>query len=274
MRKKSIQNELPVAAPLTLDSIGTDPSTIDGGQEAAAGAKRNVTRPTAGEMSGKRKDAVSSYPLIKIKTNDDYEREQTTLRLQLEQELRDLTIPELIEQLRSVRTTKEMPKTVYIHRNANDEEERSIISSLTIPDEITRSMNQDSSMPITSPWSDPRKSSASARKHPSKPRDLVSIRRFPPLPPPKELSKDSSRAQGISLSIQLHDRPVHGLYSGRVDSEGRPSGIGVLKFDNNDMYIGEFQEGMLHGRGTYLFDNETSGDSILRGEFENNKFVI
>lgn len=310
-----MENSIPDAVPLSPESVGTDPSTTS--QEDL----RPEMRTTSEEDAKVDKNAGVVPPLepnFEDNLNERYEKEKTMLRIQLERELQELTIPELIEQLRAVRNAKEVPRAVVVKHREDDEETYSIVSNLTTPDEIASLATNDSSMPLSKSSSDPRalgnpnRLPAKTRVRQLKRRDRVSIRRFPPLPPPKDATKDPSKAEGISVCIEIHDRPMQGLYSGRVDNLGRPSGTGVIKFeDNNDLYdlyigkffliipmrgsfpttphidfihymamlimlsSGEFLEGRIHGRGTFIFHNETGGDaSVLKGDFENNMFVV
>jgi hypothetical protein len=59
-----------------------------------------------------------------------------------------------------------------------------------------------------------------------------------------------------------------GSYSGGI-VRGRPSGKGVVVFENKGMYIGEMKNGEMHGIGTLIFC-----DSLLRGDFEHNRYDV
>ena len=75
----------------------------------------------------------------------------------------------------------------------------------------------------------------------------------------------------------------HGDVDG--DSKGQegaplliPNGVGIIRFTNRDMYMGEMLNGEMHGQGTYIFASNDSDppslqqSAVLRGEFVHNLF--
>ena len=82
-----------------------------------------------------------------------------------------------------------------------------------------------------------------------------------------------NRARGMRFQLTFHRRgiTVTGSYSGAIRN-GVPHGPGVLRFDNRDIYIGEFRDGMLDGDGK-LFSRKQSRLVTLRGRFQKNEFV-
>jgi chromosome segregation ATPase len=58
-----------------------------------------------------------------------------------------------------------------------------------------------------------------------------------------------------------------GEYAGPV-VDGRPHGVGTVRFANGNTYLGEVKDGKLHGPGTLY-----SKDCVRRGHFEDNVFM-
>ena len=50
-------------------------------------------------------------------------------------------------------------------------------------------------------------------------------------------------------------------YKGRI-AFGRPSGYGKFDYKNDDMYVGDFQNGLFHGYGTYAAANKVGHMSM------------
>jgi hypothetical protein len=83
------------------------------------------------------------------------------------------------------------------------------------------------------------------------------------------------RARSVEFSIQLNDAKVllKGKYSGKIRTDtGLPHGQGVFRFENRDLYVGEFEDGMFHGSGT-LLTRRNRNLIKLRGNFHHNCFV-
>jgi len=49
------------------------------------------------------------------------------------------------------------------------------------------------------------------------------------------------------------------------------SGIGTIEFCNNQKYIGNFEDGKIHGLGTFYSEDEESIENTISGEWNNNK---
>jgi hypothetical protein len=83
----------------------------------------------------------------------------------------------------------------------------------------------------------------------------------------------AGRARG--LKFQFHFKKwgvtMKGRYNGSLEN-GLPHGPGVLRFENRDLYIGEFFNGALQGEGT-LFSRRDSKLVTLRGKFHQNEYI-
>eukprot|EP00526_Cylindrotheca_closterium_P011204 CAMPEP_0113645322 /NCGR_PEP_ID=MMETSP0017_2-20120614/23882_1 /TAXON_ID=2856 /ORGANISM="Cylindrotheca closterium" /LENGTH=389 /DNA_ID=CAMNT_0000557037 /DNA_START=1 /DNA_END=1170 /DNA_ORIENTATION=+ /assembly_acc=CAM_ASM_000147 len=84
------------------------------------------------------------------------------------------------------------------------------------------------------------------------------------------------RAQNMEIEIKMNGKTIKGSYSGALShnigqqqQSRKPNGAGIIKFDNGDMYMGDMKDGQMHGHGTLVH-----GDTVLRGEFEHNMFVV
>ena len=84
----------------------------------------------------------------------------------------------------------------------------------------------------------------------------------------------------IQLELSFHDKDnkVHFYreatkYSGPL-RHGLPHGqMGILRFENGDMYLGGFESGKMHGFGTFVQKGHGElAKTILKGEFANNQF--
>ena len=78
-------------------------------------------------------------------------------------------------------------------------------------------------------------------------------------------------ADGAGTLVEIPWSCAKATYSGSIQ-RGKPNGMGVIKFDNEtkDMYIGEMLYGKMHGKGTLTY----GGDTVLRGEFFENLYVV
>jgi uncharacterized protein YcbK (DUF882 family) len=63
---------------------------------------------------------------------------------------------------------------------------------------------------------------------------------------------------------------MEGIYTGPL-IEGKPNGVGAIKFENGSTYLGEVLDGKMHGKGTLYHSDKDLG--ISRGFFEDNEFV-
>ena len=73
-----------------------------------------------------------------------------------------------------------------------------------------------------------------------------------------------------SVVDSLYNNPVLGeyLYTGPIDKEKKPHGKGEAKFENGDIYQGDFNHGSFEGHATYIY---AIGDKFV-GIFKNNYF--
>ena len=58
-------------------------------------------------------------------------------------------------------------------------------------------------------------------------------------------------------------------YSGPVDEDGKPHGMGVALFSDGRLYQGPFEHGDMTGKGAYF---QYSNGDVFQGEFKNNAF--
>ena len=109
------------------------------------------------------------------------------------------------------------------------------------------------------------------------------------------------RTKGMFITLDIGAYLESGWYSGSVflehhkccddehydggddDNSGThafiPDGVGIIRFCNNDLYIGEIKYGKMHGKGTLVFDskdetNDNDSEGVLRGDFVDNLFVV
>jgi hypothetical protein len=82
-----------------------------------------------------------------------------------------------------------------------------------------------------------------------------------------------NRTHGTKVEINVRGNLFLGRYNGKL-SNGVPNGQGVLRFDNRDLYMGEFLHGFMHGEGTlFCMSSGEKKLTILRGKFEYNGFM-
>ncbi|KAL3917952.1 MAG: hypothetical protein SGARI_007588 [Bacillariaceae sp.] len=70
------------------------------------------------------------------------------------------------------------------------------------------------------------------------------------------------------IKICFKKAGLEGTYTGPV-KDGMPHGVGSIRFSNGDTYLGEMKSGKMSGKGT-LFSKSRG---VMRGQFENNRFV-
>jgi|GEM_PF-2106739 len=78
----------------------------------------------------------------------------------------------------------------------------------------------------------------------------------PPEQQPIETPETNPTNQPISgkLNTKTYTRDGYkGTYRGPFNSDNQPNGYGVLKYNNGDMYIGQYQNGERHGNGNAIF---------------------
>lgn len=256
----------PEADPMPIQTSPTLPSSESFSNNSSKGEPENPAEDTPTSQRQSQEAVIAK------------DEEAALLRAQLEREIRDMTLQQLVQQLQAVRSSKEVPQTIEFE--GQDEDLRSVVSKLTMPEEIS-SLAGDmarrrhlSSMPCQ--YQNIRNSSQRQRNlvGRSTVKRMNSIRKHPPLPLPKNAQRDPNKAFGMEVEMDLNDRTLQGLYSGGLDANGLPSGMGVVKFENNDLYIGDFWNGKMHGHGTLMFDGELGTGAVLKGDFEHNKYVI
>ena len=54
-------------------------------------------------------------------------------------------------------------------------------------------------------------------------------------------------------------------YKGEISIEGTRNGIGIMKFSNGHVYVGEWSNDLFNGKGTYFFDNGERYEGQLKG---------
>jgi hypothetical protein len=85
---------------------------------------------------------------------------------------------------------------------------------------------------------------------------------------PRRTINRNSRYQRPKTVVKIGD--MVGTYTGPL-IEGKPNGVGSIKFENGSTYLGEVRDGKMHGKGTLYHSNKDLG--ISRGFFEDNEFV-
>jgi hypothetical protein len=66
---------------------------------------------------------------------------------------------------------------------------------------------------------------------------------------------------------------MRGKYSGKISLETNlPDGTGLFRFENRDVYVGEFSNGMMHGQGCF-YTRRNQKLLKLRGQFQHNDFL-
>ncbi|CAJ1927356.1 unnamed protein product [Cylindrotheca closterium] len=228
-------------------------------------------------------------------------RQQERLREALDKELDDLDLPKLEDQVKQIpRKGKNLdwvPDSIVItnkdYDSDDDESDNcSLISGLTLPQEIsllrqiadkhhhTHSRQSRTSSRTKEKSKSSSKGSKSSRKTrnkvaasqiSSKSADIASHgkRKSRPTTDAGDLKPD--RAQNMEIEIKMNGQIQKGSYSGALSQTvpRLPYGAGIIKFDNGDMYMGDMMDGQMHGHGTLV-----NGDTVLRGEFEHNMFVV
>mmetsp|Transcript_37393 Transcript_37393/g.90889 ORF Transcript_37393/g.90889 Transcript_37393/m.90889 type:complete len:525 (+) Transcript_37393:246-1820(+) len=71
------------------------------------------------------------------------------------------------------------------------------------------------------------------------------------------------------IKICFKKAGLEGTYTGPL-VDGKPHGMGTIRFSNGDTYIGEMQHGKMSGKKSTLY---TKDRGIFRGIFQNNKYV-
>lgn len=160
------------------------------------------------------------------------------------------SIPGLVNHLEAISTNPAVPKTIFVGGDNNHlsdkDSQSSLVSKLSsLPEELCFFRNQ---------------------RHQKK---RNAQRRVVVVSAAGDDDDTTARIQGLQITLHIGGQVEKGLYSGELDDQGCPSGTGIIKFDNNDLYIGELELGKMHGKGTLVFSN-----AVLRGEFQENLFVV
>lgn len=71
------------------------------------------------------------------------------------------------------------------------------------------------------------------------------------------------------IKICFRKAGLEGSYTGPLDEDGKPHGVGTIRFSNGDTFLGEMTHGKMSGKGTLY----TKDRGIFRGQFLNNKYV-
>eukprot|EP00980_Cylindrotheca_fusiformis_P008370 scaffold1767_cov71-Cylindrotheca_fusiformis.AAC.2 len=214
----------------------------------------------------------------------------------IDHELKQLNLPNIEHQLKNNRKLmlKErnalIPTTIVVNikdddnENDDDIDNCSLVSGLTLPQEIVllRTIADNSKKAKAMKSKNKTSSSSSSSSNSMKARNKVSSKdhgtnrssshRRQRRPTTDQGDLQPNRAHDLEIQLILNGQLMKGTYSGALSHGApprKPNGVGVIKFDNGDMYMGDVQNGKLHGNGTLV-----NGDTVLRGEFENNLFVL
>ena len=82
-------------------------------------------------------------------------------------------------------------------------------------------------------------------------------------------------ARSLEFFIYLNDVQtlMRGKYSGKISLETNlPDGPGLFRFENRDVYVGEFSNGMMHGQGCF-YTRRNRKLLKLCGQFQHNDFL-
>jgi hypothetical protein len=76
---------------------------------------------------------------------------------------------------------------------------------------------------------------------------------------------DSERARRMPIDVN----GLEGNYTGPINADGLPHGNGTIRFKNGDTYLGDLEDGKLHGKGAIYFANKHK--PTFRGTFVANR---
>lgn len=251
---------------LTSDSTSTNTSTSFAG-----------TTESTSNSCKEEKELPLPQTLLPPNENNDkpaahvVDDEELKFKAALQNEIHTMSIPDLVEHLKGIRESKEIPRSIDVNDRNNSshsstDDLQSVVSKLTVPDDIASQASSTTSTNAHHHYS-------SGRRKRKNQLSGNPTRRNPPLsrlpPYPNYHKNDPNRARSVHMALTIGGQILTGVYSGGlVDS--KPSGMGVLKFDEStNMYIGEMVDGEMHGKGTLMFE-----DTALRGDFEHNLFVV
>ena len=98
------------------------------------------------------------------------------------------------------------------------------------------------------------------------------------------IGDDSQESSSISFRVRLWHREItcmvegeervhSGFYTGPINNFEHMHGNGVFWFDSGDVYLGQFEDDMLHGVGVMTIQLEDGSKHVLKGEFRCNEFI-
>jgi hypothetical protein len=91
-------------------------------------------------------------------------------------------------------------------------------------------------------------------------------------PDPNDLVASPSPRSVRRMKVIIGPNKSHASYNGPVNEKNQPHGFGTLRFANGDTYLGDLENGEMHGKGNLYVIRD--GEKIVeRGVFEHNAFV-
>lgn len=243
-------------------------------KEASPGTTSKIIRTSESETSA---STQSNEEKTSPHQPQQQHQHQEELREAIDKEVEELKLPKTEHQLRKQRIADRnelIPDTIVVtSKDCDDDDDDdldncSLISGLTLPQEIvllrtiadtTRKTKKTKTKKI--------ETSVKKKKTKNKVQTTTKKRR----PTIDEGDVQPNRAQDMEINIVMNGQVLRGSYSGALSHSAprKPNGVGVIKFDNGDMYMGDVKDGQIHGQGTLV-----NGDTVLRGDFEHNMFVV
>jgi hypothetical protein len=251
------------------------------GSETSASTSSN-------EENSRKQPQTSSRPQPQPQPQPQQRQQQEELRDAVDHELVELKLPKLGDQMKSilpeVKKQEPVPDTIiitnkdYIDGDDDDDDDDddvdncSLISGLTLPQEIVLLRTIAETHHHQKQQRKKKKQTNTKTKNKVSSKSTTSIPSTSRRRPTTDAGDfQPNRAQNMEIRLIINGQLVRGTYSGSLSHTAprRPNGVGVIKFDNGDMYIGDVKDGNLHGQGTFI-----NGDTVLRGEFEHNLFEV
>jgi hypothetical protein len=193
------------------------------------------------------------------------DHDEQKLRDALDDVLQHLSVPDLVVHLKAIRESKPVPHSIVVGDDG-EEDLKSLVSRVTLPEDLClRSLRNR----IRLECHGRRITTKSRREDSLNPvRENLWNQLQPNARGPDNGDTRPGRVRGMPISFKIGRQIEKGSYSGGI-VRGRPSGNGVVVFENKGMYIGEMKSGEMHGIGTLVFC-----DTVLRGDFEHNRYVV
>ena len=190
------------------------------------------------------------------------------LQDEIQDVLRHLSVPDLVEHLKAIRlhsTDINIPQTIILDDDMLEEDLKSLVSRVTLPEELClRTLRNRIRMECQR-----RRRNQTLIQDDEKSFTYTS---WKPLQPesrgPDEGDTRPDRVRDMYICLRIGGKVEEGRYSGGI-IRGRAYGKGIVRFQNGGIYIGEMKNGRIHGAGTLKMN-----DTVLRGDFERNRFVI